>query len=75
MTTRLPAPPPVPAEAREVALTTPPPRYYGTLADDLRTLDRVYHAPCCAGCGAPDGVPCVDDECSGHADPDAVSYF
>ena len=53
---RLPPPPPVPVEAREVALTVSPPRYYGTLADDLRALELVYG--CCERCGARPDEPC-----------------
>ena len=61
MRDRLPLPPRVPAEAREVAITVPPPRVW----------IEPETPPDCAGCGAPHGYPCCDDDCTGQPDVDA----
>jgi hypothetical protein len=70
---RLPKPPPVPAEAREVALTHRPPAptehdlavELVSLRADLRCLARTYGV--CGGCGAQAGEPGVFCDCESPA--------
>ena len=66
MTSRLPPPPPVPAEAQECMATVPPPEVTGEILAELAALRAglALHdgrLPCPCGCGALYGDECYDE--------------